>query len=210
MTGTAFKTDLRWLAKDKAKVKRHLLRYFTPLSEYQDDGQHFTGRLFEWYVARSDRRRFTESDILAVQRLSVTVAPKAAVELVEDPEQAFNRLLKRCHALVGNAKDLRDLPDSALTSGAFIELYDRLKSFQNVGPVTASKLMAAKFPAFIPVRDALVSQYVGAGRSWWRPMKALLASEGVADSLAAVEIDGPRVELLRRLDVVLWMEARLQ
>jgi hypothetical protein len=208
MMGTPFKTDLSWLAKDKARVRNHLLRYFTPLSEYQDDGQHFTGRLFEWYVERSDRRRFTESDILAVQRLSVTVAPKAAVELVEDSEQAFSRLLKRCHALISDAKDLRDLPDSALLSSAFVELYDRLKGFQNVGHVTASKLLAAKFPAFIPVRDSLVSQYVGAGRSWWRPMKALLASEGVADSLAAVEIDGPRVELLRRLDVALWMEAR--
>lgn len=198
--------DLDWLT-DRDHVEKQLLRYFTPLGLYEDRGKnHFTGRFFEWHLARSDRMRFTESDLLAVQRLSVTVPPKAAFDLLHSRSDFFEALIADCWLKIGDASDIRSLPETHLTAGPLLELYRELRKFHNVGDTTASKLMAAKFPAHIPIRDKRVSSYLGATRKWWNPIKQLLSAPGVAETLATPVLPGPQVELLRRLDVVLWMK----
>lgn len=198
--------DLSWLTSWEY-IGRQLTRYFTPLELYEDKGKnHFTGRFFEWHLARSDKTRFTESDLLAVQRLSITVPTKAAFDLLEDRSSVFQKLIANCWEQIGDAPDIRGLPDKALASGPLLDLYRKLREFHNVGNTTASKLMAAKFPAHIPIQDTRVTAYLGAKRKWWNPMKELLSIPNVADTLEAPVLPGPRVELLRRLDVVLWMK----
>lgn len=200
--------DLGWLI-DSHHVTHLLKRYFVPVEEYQDKGrQHFTGRFFEWHLERSEPDRFTESDILAVQRLSVTVPTRATYELLHDPGGRFRRQLARCRELIGGASDIRGLTDEELTAGPLVELYRNLLKLHGVGPTTASKLMAAKFPAHVPIQDSKVAAFLGTrGNKWWGPMKELLSEPGVAPALMAAELPGPKVELLRRLDVVLWMQA---
>jgi hypothetical protein len=199
--------DLSWLT-DRQYIEEQLIRYFTPLEDYEDRGRkHFTGRFFEWHVARSDKLRFTESDLLAVQRLSITVPPKAAFDLLENRNSYFAELIAACWQQIGAAPDIRSLPDRDLAEGALFQLYWELRKFHNVGDTAASKLMATKFPAHIPIRDSRVSAHLGATGKWWSPIKQLICAPGVAETLAAPVLPGPHVELLRRLDVVLWMRS---
>ena len=76
--------------------------------------------------------------------------------------------------------------------------------------VTQSKLLATKFPAHVPIRDRRVEGLLGLAKSndWWMPMRELLGSPGVSKTLADVQLvgDGAKATLLRRLDVILWME----
>lgn len=205
--GISADVDLAWLT-DERHVTQQLERYFVPLATYEDKGRrHYTGRFFEWYLDRSDPTRFTDADMLAVQRLSVTVPTRAAYELVEDAGGSFRDRIAQSWEQIGDAGDIRELDEDAFRPGPLIDLYKRLTGLHGVGATTASKLMAAKFPAHIPIQDSKVTKYLGATGSWWRPMKELLSSPGVAEALGAATLPGPKVELLRRLDVVLWMRA---
>jgi hypothetical protein len=123
--------DLSWLT-DRQYIEEQLIRYFTPLEDYEDRGRkHFTGRFFEWHVARSDKLRFTESDLLAVQRLSITVPPKAAFDLLENRNSYFAELIAACWQQIGAAPDIRSLPDRDLAEGALFQLYWELRKFHN-------------------------------------------------------------------------------
>ena len=72
-----------------------------------------------------------------------------------------------------------------------------------------SKLMATKFPELIPIRDSRVEALLECTghHEWWKPMHRLLSETRKA--LSSLEIFNASIEvsLLRKLDVVLWMEA---
>jgi hypothetical protein len=83
-----------------------------------------------------------------------------------------------------------------------------------LGYVTTSKLLAAKFPSVIPIRDSKVETLLGLAKSreWWEPIRNLFTAPGLSladhiDGLNVSEKIG-NVTTLRRLDVVLWMEAK--
>ena len=199
--------DLDWLT-DEDHVSRQLHRYFVPLERYRDQGsEHFTGRFFEWHVERSDPSCFTESDLLAVQRLSITVPTQAAYELLDDRGLRFSRQIERCWEQIGDAEDLRSLDETALEKGPLVDLYRSLVGFHDIGQTTASKLMATKFSAHVPIQDSRVTGYLGATGTWWKPIRELLSTPRVAETLAVPNLPGPRVELLRRLDALLWMQS---
>ena len=83
------------------------------------------------------------------------------------------------------------------------------KSLPGVGKVVRSKLMAAKFPELIPIRDSRVEALLECSGQdeWWKPMHQLLFE--TQNALSSLEIFNASVSvaLLRKLDVVLWMEA---
>jgi hypothetical protein len=89
-------------------------------------------------------------------------------------------------------------------------LHAALKGLDEVGGVTAGKLMAAKRPRLIPVYDAVVggSLKPPVGR-FWLTMRDQLADEGRRQVIAEACADAPaEVTLLRRIDVALWMGAK--
>jgi len=141
---------------------------------------------------------------------------QTARELIEDNNNKLRNLLKECElwtAKNGSDASSADLDDSWLENDSpFSRLYFELKKPDRIelGPVTASKLMAAKYPGLIPIRDSKVAALLApmASDLWWRPMRDLAVQvKTVLDNLK-VERDDIRVTTLRKLDVVLWMEAK--
>lgn len=83
-----------------------------------------------------------------------------------------------------------------------------------MGYVTSSKLLAAKFPHLVPIRDDKVERALGlkGHDAWWEPLRdALRPTSHDVDPVSALErLSIPdrslHVSALRRLDIILWMK----
>lgn len=110
--------------------------------------------------------RFTAADLLAVQCLSVTVPIEVAIDLLEgELGRQVGDLLGRIDSDIdlgtGDARSLVNdgrEPDQA---------WQLLKSQDDVGWVTAGKLLARKRPRLIPVWDNVVRCAFGRPPSAW-------------------------------------------
>jgi len=201
-----------WLRRqeNRPRLIHHLERYFTA---------DYTGRFFETFVAKSDAARFTFWDVFAVQALSVPVPPRS-IHWLLDEECPANTLLRESRSELSQVQRETDWSlwtcESSLIQpdGIISRLHECLDDQSHIGPVTASKLVAAKLPNVSPIRDTQVATLMGlpTGEQWWVPMRKLFESDDYAlvNYLASLplphETDG--VTVLRRLDVVLWMEAK--
>lgn len=206
-----------WIESNPERVASAVQRYFYP---HSDQGKVFQGQHFEWFVSRSDPYRFTAEDLSAVGTLAVTVPGQTGRRLIEDPDGTFRSLLAKCHAAVANeglagpALNLATCPDEWIESAdsPFALLYNEVRKLPGVGYVTCSKLIAAKFPTLIPIRDGRVEKMLELqeDRHWWKPIREILQSGEVQEALNGITLlpGSPDVTTLRRLDVVLWMEAR--
>jgi hypothetical protein len=197
-----------WLLKDQNRQRQinHLNRYF---------GSNYSGKLFEYFAARSEPKVFTPWDILAVESLSVGVLPATAKWLLE-PDEVRDGYLDIANKYVGSSEVTLWGCDKALIGdeSELSKLYDLLRLQPGLGYVTTSKLMAVKFPRVVPIRDSQVELLLGLQneKSWWSTFRTLF--EETAPSLAK-HLDGlplpngaGQVTTLRRLDVILWMEAK--
>lgn len=198
---------------NKSRLEDHLDWYLRTDNNYG-------GRQFEWFVNQSGKKQFDPFHILAAESLSIRVPPKAVrwlLELNRDRAALLNEIheslrpgadtLWTCDRslLVGDEKDLT-------SSGALYRLYYDLRR-GGIGPVTTSKLLAAMFPAVVPIRDSMVSALHGLKSSddWWLLARGLFERAGKSlavylDGLAIPD-DASPVTTLRRLDIILWMEA---
>jgi hypothetical protein len=85
---------------------------------------------------------------------------------------------------------------------------------KDFGRVTRSKVMAAMFPAVIPIRDSFVETLLGLehSKAWWMPIREILEANDSAVLSCVKKLDVPEraksLGILRRLDVILWMEER--
>jgi hypothetical protein len=201
-------------------LEQHLSDYF---AEDLSGKRLYQGQHFEWFIERSDPTIFTPHDALAVSALSYTLPANAVRELLDQSvsdrlgKPSPNDLLTKCWQVIGvsGVPDIRTCPAEWIESPAspFVELYERLLEVHGVGDVAASKLMAAKFPALMPIWDDKVAglMYQPDEMRWWVPMRQLLtrSAGAVPAVLDALDLgrDDITVGTLRRLDVVLWMEA---
>jgi len=198
----------RWLSSEdnKVRIQQHLTRYFTA---------DYSGRHFEWFCSQSPSSQFGPWDVLAIEALSVGLPPQTVRWLLE-PDLKRDTLLDRAHQLVAEDKTLWECDINLLRrGGALSDLYDLLRDEKGLGYVTTSKLMAAKFPRLVPIRDSRVEVLLNmkGQKEWWEPIRSLFADNNC--SLAMYlneEFDVPpeigEVTTLRRLDVILWMESR--
>jgi len=197
-----------WLLKDQNRQRQinHLNRYF---------GSNYSGKLFEYFAARSEPKVFTPWDILAVESLSVSVPPATAKWLLE-PDEVRDGYLEIANKHFGDPETTLWGCNQVLIGdeSELSKLYDLLRLQPGLGYVTTSKLMAAKFPRIVPIRDSQVELLLGLQneKSWWSTFRTLF--KDTAPSLAE-HIDGlpipngaGQVTTLRRLDVILWMEAK--
>lgn len=209
----------QWLVDDvdEQRLEDHLDRYQSS----------YGGRHFEWFSSQAKERRFTSYHILAAESLSVKVPPTAARWLLQ-PDARRDELLKQVHQVLVPGADslwtcdaslLSGDSDSLDSSGALYQLYWSLRNGDDqaegsgVGPVTASKLLAARFPALVPIRDSNIEALLGLtdNDNWWLDARDLLCR----DDRSLVEVlnglrtftDSGKVTVLRKLDIVLWMEA---
>jgi hypothetical protein len=197
-----------WLLaeENKQRIQNHLSRYFTV---------KYSGKYFEWFVAQSDSKKFTPWDILAVEALSRTVPTETARWLFE-PNTDRGDFLAESHRSLVPGRDLLWTCDVKLLvdGGALRGLYKLFREQPGLGKVTASKLLATKFPAVVPIRDSKVETLLGLenSREWWDPIRSLFVANGesLAEYLDALKVPAEvgNVTTLRRLDVILWMEAK--
>lgn len=191
--------------------KRSVLRYFEgDCAEWAVSALHaycrgtdgagqplYTGQCFERFADRHRPDTFTTSDMVAVSMLSVNIPPRAAIRLVDGHE---------ADTLLAAIGPDRPIWESELgDDDAADELWRALTDLEDVGPVTAGKLMAAKRPQLVPIYD----QHVNAAlrpprRRFWRAMRRSM-EEGhgaVSEVLAASDVG---VTPLRAVDIVVWM-----
>lgn len=181
--------------------------------EPQPDGSGFTGALFDTWDPSGNRSEstdsFTADDVVAVSLLSVDVAPRAAVELLIRQRPRFEALLKE----VGPDRDLASVQDSEVAPGsAAWRLSDALRALPQIGPTTASKLMARKRPRLLPVYDSVIEAHVlGGSGNLWRPLRAALRADNGALHQRLLKMReraflDEAVSPLRIFDVVAWMD----
>ena len=202
-----------WLLADgnNQRIQDHLSWYFTV---------KYSGKHFEWFVAQSDSKQsdskmFTPWDILAVEALSVTVPTETARWLLEPNTKRDDHLAEALRSLVPGQDSLWTCDEELLSDGKPLsKLYSMLRAEEGLGYVTASKLMAAKFPSVVPIRDSKVETLLGLekSREWWSPIRKLFTFPGQSLAGYLDELKVPtevgKVTTLRRLDVILWMEAK--
>ena len=198
-----------------AHIEKHFKDYFEKRTGDRAKNV-WHGQHFEWFANRVERDRFTEVDLAAIGALSVELRAQTARELIEDSDENLRKLLQECElwaAKKGADASSADLDDSWLEKESpFNHLYFELVKPERIdlGRVKASKLMATKYPGLIPIRDSTAAALLEPMPSdmWWRPMRNLvIAAAPVLDKLE-VKRDDICVTTLRKLDVVLWMEAR--
>lgn len=166
----------RLLGGDQAE--RDLRRYYgvglTPTS-----GQlpAFEGGRFESLDGGGDRvdvcDRFTASDLLAVELLSVEVTPRVILDLLEGAlgEKATELLREIPTSLPLWSEDAEGLIKKG---GPADSLWRLLDHEDGVGWVTAGKLLARKRPALIPVYNGVVRCALGWPKDFWTALRDAL------------------------------------
>ena len=202
-------TEIRgWLLADenRQRIQDHLSWYFS---------QKYSGKRFEWFIAQSDYMKFTPWDILAVEALSVTVPTETARWLLKPSKERDDHFAESLRSLVPDRDSLWTCNEELLhDGGALSDLYTLIREKDGLGQVTASKLLATKFPAAVPIRDSMVETLLGLekSREWWAPIRGLFSTSGrsLAEHLNGLQVpvEVGTVTTLRRLDVILWMEAK--
>jgi hypothetical protein len=197
-----FAFDLgEWFSKHQAQVRRNLARYFGG-----EPGDKFSGRWFEKFSAIGDPNRFEPSDVLAVEALSVEVPTESAARLLVTEADRFNDLL----AQIPQEMDLWDVDTSVVEPGSPADsLHAALDELRDIGWVTAGKLLAAKRPRLIPILDKEVKGLLKSPKDkFWLTMHDQLSDKSRRQTITEVCACAPDdVNLLRRIDVALWMHA---
>jgi len=201
----------KWLIdpQNQTRIGQHLTRYVTS----------YSGRHFETFASRSTTPIFSTWDVLAAESLSVVIPPEVVLWLTDstsEDQRARDSALNRLHQrLVLGNETLWTCDEEVLSDGEDLDVvYQLLKKHKNMSYVKSSKLLAAKFSAIVPIRDRQVESLLGLRESdqWWRDIRGILCEGGVK---LVGHLDGLRVPdglhaitTLRRLDIILWMEAK--
>lgn len=160
----------------------------------------YTGACFEALAARDHPDAFTASDLVAVSMLSVTVPPRAAIRLLVDTEA--DALLRA----IGPDRPIWETEESDLDDDSpASRLWEFLRSLEDIGPVTAGKLMAVKRPQLVPIYDQHVGAALGPPRRhfWLAMRRSMIDAHGAVESV--VQSAGVAVTPLRAVDIVVWM-----
>lgn len=196
---------------------RDLQRYFG-VGLGQEQLPPFTGGRFELLDGGGDLadtcNRFTASDILSIEMLSVRVPPLVTLDLLEG---ALGKEVTAFLQRIPNSARLWD--DDAIElikeGGPADSLWHLLESQDGVGWVTAGKLLARKRPSLIPVYDDVVRCAFGHPKEIWKALRdALRQDDGsfraVLEDLIKRAGIPAEITPLRALDVALWMRHRPQ
>lgn len=172
----------------------------------------FTGAHFERLGGGGDRPpvadEFTAEDLVAVSMLSVQVVGDAALEILVHRRDRLRGLLRQ----VPTNLALSQVPEGAITPGwPAWQLYTEVRDIKDIGPTTASKLVARKRPHLLPIRDSVVDKQLALGAgTFWEPLRAWLAADGGANGHQLERVRaraglGSDISILRVFDVLAWL-----
>jgi hypothetical protein len=189
------------IIEEPDRVRRYLHTYFDP-----DPAVGYTGRHFETFADRFDPYAFTPWDLIAVTALSVDVPPTAAAAILlpGSTHDTLNSLLREIPA---PGAQLADTAAEHIAAGSPLDLlYRTVRDLAGLGKTMTSKLLAAKRPGLVPIRDSVVEHLLHAGDAWWAPMRLLIQDSRIRRLVvdASTGVVPTNISLLRRLDVVLW------
>ena len=194
---------------------RDLRRYF---GTDPPDGAFppFTGGRFDVLAGGGDRPEvqdiITAEDLVAVELLSVRVPAPVAVDLLE---RELGELVGRQLANIPTNVSIGQPEAQALLQpgGPAERAWELLKAPDDMGWVTAGKLLARKRPRLVPVYDRVVRCAFGRPTSVWSMLQGMFAEDDqLSDALLAAraQADIPEaVSPLRVLDVIVWCAHRL-
>ncbi|MGO2612272.1 DUF6308 family protein [Corynebacterium flavescens] len=190
---------------------------------YYSSTSNYSGFLFT-QLPDDEPNAITAADLFAASTLSIRFEAVAAKRLIFDAEKASK--------VEGLFRKLPDVSVAEATDADFEKmsaLYSFIKS--NLGRpnvknsnrwVSASKLVARKRPRIFPVRDNVVSTYLGINKTrdhrWdWGVYRSIMSDNAVKEALAEFRssLSCDRVDhdcldrepALRLLDVALWTHA---
>ncbi|MFG2045648.1 DUF6308 family protein [Dactylosporangium sp. NPDC048998] len=204
--------DLLDIVRD-AGAEHALRRYFA-----EDAAERFSGRRFEMWRGGDDRADtrnvITDDDLVAIQMLNVKVPAEVAIHLLD------GTLGRKISGLLAGIDATTELGTAAaadlLNAGApAYRAWQLLKQQHGIDYVIASKLLARKRPALIPVYDGVIRCRFGAPAQVWRKLHGQLAADDErlrreAANLRTRANIPAAVSVLRVPDVVLWMRHHVQ
>lgn len=190
------------------------------LRSYFGTGPHtdttpFTGSRFEGLGGGGERPdtacKITADDLVAVQMLSVRIPARTALDLLEGGlGQQIEDLLRQ----IPTGLDLVDAEPACIGKGSPADrAWHLLVAQQEVGWVTAGKLLARKRPRLLPVYDQVVRCALGSPSDFWHDLRVALRAEDRAVHRRLLELRTAAgvpdtVSALRVCDVVVWMRHR--
>src|SRR3546814_19002073 len=103
--------------------------------------------------------------------------------------------------------DLRHVDKAVIAdTSPLSSTYNRLKTIDGIGYVRASKLLAAKRPALVPIRDRVVERFLNAGAACWAPYLGIVQDPQLVVRVKELSAHVPeRVTLILRVSVALLM-----
>lgn len=182
------------------------------LREYYGAPDRYTGARFDTWdpsgTRASSENVFTSDDLVAVSFLSVQIPSGLAIDLVDDRRAEFSDMLRA----IGPDRDLVD-EEEPVTDHPGYALIEALKTYPDVGPTTASKLMARKRPRLRPIYDSVVARVLDGEQVFWEPMRLMLKENDHALHKRLLELRKDAglpdpISAIRVLDVIAWMEGR--
>lgn len=191
------------------------LRTYFGVERPEGELPSYTGGRFEFLDGGGDlaevEDRITPGDLIAVQMLSVRVPRDVALDLLEGP---LGRAIAALLADVSTEVELGTAEAAALLApgGAADRAWRMLKDQDDMGWVTAGKLLARKRPKVIPVYDRVVRCALSTHGlpSFWLWLNDRFGEAGGALPALLRDVRGragvpDAVSPARVLDAVVWM-----
>jgi hypothetical protein len=127
--------------------------------------------------------------------------------LLEDIDGKYSNLLKASVKHQEEHQHSGDLGWLWESETPFVRLHAAVEALSGIGRVVCSKLLAAKFPKLIPIRDSRVEKLLEIKPTglWWKPLHEI--HEAVEPTLLKLNGIDSAASSLRALDVLLWMES---
>lgn len=161
-----------------------------------------SGRYFDEIARLGNAYRLDGSEIAAATCLSLKFDHERVSRLFSVAEQIDAAL-----AQIPVDLHLWDAPIDLLEDGSpLFELYTMIDDLADFGAAYTSKILAAKRPHLVPIRDRDVSRLLGDPTSWWISWRTITLQEEFRKDLEHIRstLRLPHVSLLRIADVVLW------
>jgi len=188
------------------------------LARYYDEGTDYAGATF-LDIQPNDQGRVTPADLLAITTLSVSAMPSAIRRILSaEGQERLSHLLDQIPIDLALGAENVSVHADAMAE-FYLEVKHQLRratSARSNPWVTASKLCARKRPRLFPVRDREVIRLLGLKANYatdWPVFAALISDDSITSPLqqAVAEAQrrganvGDQDQLLRHLDVALWM-----
>jgi hypothetical protein len=182
-----------------------------------------TGSHFDTWAAddaAAHPNEITDSDLVAVSLLTVSVSGKAAMGLRAAKADIISLLTdipnnRSLHSVPAEQRELI-IGDGSPARELWTLLVGKRNAKWGIGPTTASKILARKRPQLLTIFDTVIRDLVGKQntRDQWRNWHALLtAGPGLPERLERIHkrstVEQPLTHL-RIMDVVLWMHGKEQ